>query len=154
MAPQLKRAGSRGVELRAYPPLAKKPTPDEFWPAKHKWNEFSPVLYVVKRMALAPANLFSGADFAVASVIAEMMGRDASSGQDVCFAGLGTIASRSKYSLGTVKRSLARLCDGPLPLLARKCGGVTRGHYHLCNQYSLIRDPQAVAQALRHQQRK
>ena len=151
MTPQPMQADDREARWRAYLRPPERPTSDRFWPVNIPWDEFSPVLYVVKRIALAPPELFRSSDLAVAAVIAEMMAADAS-GLDVCFATQGTIAHRSKVSLGTVKRSLTRLCNGPFPLLVRTPGSVTRGYRHLCNRYTLVRDPEAVSEVPRAHQ--
>ena len=111
------------------------------------WARLPPLLYVVKRIALAPNDCFTASDLAVATILADMIGPEEHSEHgrmrivQVCFARLETIGTRAKVSVGTVKRSLKKLCCGERRMFVRSTGGITRGYRHRCNRFELVRSP-------------
>ena len=112
-------------------------------------TKFSPTWFVLDhlfpRKGRAP---YSATERAIVIAIVRAMGRDPNQpGAWNCFLGYSTIARYTGTNVSTVKRLLAKHCEGPAPLLARSLSGETRGYRHRCYRYTLVRDPAAFVTA-------
>jgi hypothetical protein len=83
----------------------------------------------------------------VVLAVVRAMSPDGAAGECNCFLSYPTIARWTGISLASVKRMLQRHCDGPAPLFYRLLTGQTRGRYHACYRFTLVRHPEQFAAA-------
>ena len=66
---------------------------------------------------------------------------------EFCFLSYPTVAKWSGTSVASVKRMPQKRCDGPAPLFYRTRTGQTRGHFHQCYRFTLVRHPERFVAA-------
>ena len=113
--------------------------------ADPKW---SPVAFALDRLFPKRGHAPYGAtERLVVVVIVRAMAFDESAEAFNCFLSYPTVARWAGVSLASVKRALQKHLDGPAPLLVRSKPGQTRGHAHACYRFTLVRAPEALANA-------
>ncbi len=94
-----------------------------------------PMLHVHDQVCQATSPLSSSARL-VALLIAKRMAPGAD-GRDVAFMGEQDLADRSGLSVRTVRRAMGDIHDSGLFDIS--LGGVTRGRFHRCRSFALVR---------------